>query len=160
MESVLDPGLADVKPQQDYPLLTNFESGFFCGYNIKNQYDEKRLEINPDYNPRRFQFKTNYGTYNLYGIFKPNPKNSFIKKLEQTPPSNIGEYSSTLTLEGYSCLTCFLFFSPGLYPVDSYYKNNLFEEINFEEFSINPDVPTFQRLGHIYLFALVNHQKK
>ena len=160
MEAVLDHGLAEVKPQGLYPVLNNFESGLFCGYIIKSQYDEERLEINPGYNPQRLLFKTNNGPYHLYGVFKPNKLNSLIKKLEQTPPQNIGEYSSLLTQEGLSCLTCFLFFSPGLYPVDSYYKNNFFSEINFEDFSANFSLPPFQRIGHIYLFALVNHQKK
>jgi len=157
METLVDHELANNSPQEVYPVLDkSFECGFFMGYLIKNLYDEKRLKINKKYSPQRFIFNSNNGPYRLYGILKNN-KNKLINSLQATPPQNIGEYSLILSANNASCLTCFLHFSPGLYPLDNDYTQNVFSEIKLDEFNSNKNVLPFQRIGHIYIFALVNH---
>lgn len=158
METLIDHQLVNQPPRKEYEALDhNFDSGYFAGYIIKNLYDEKRFSINKNYNPKRFLFRTNNGDYNLYGIFtQAQITDLLINNLTATPPTNIGEYSSLLTLNGLSCMSCFLHFSPGLYPIDSTYLHRFFN-FNIEEFNTQKNIPSFQRLGHIYLFALVNH---
>ena len=159
METLIDHELVSQLPKKSYePAGNNFESGYFAGYIIKNLYDEKRFSINKKYNPKRFSFETNNGVYNLYGTqIAAAITDSLINNLTATPPKNIGEYSSLLTLNGLSCLSCFLHFSPGLYPIDSTYLHRIFTNLNIEDFNTQKNIPSFQRVGHIYLFALVNH---
>lgn len=159
METLIDHELVTQQPTKNYePVDHDFESCYFAGYIIKNLYDEKRFSINKKYNPKRFSFTTNNGVYNLYGIQTPALiTDSLINNLTATPPKNIGEYSSLLTLNGFSCLSCFLHFSPGLYPIDSSYLHRVFTDLNIEDFNTQKNIPPFQRVGHIYLFALVNH---
>lgn len=159
METLINHELVNQPPSKNYDLLPyDFDSGYFAGYVIKSLYDEKRYSINKNYNPKRFSFNTNNGVYKLYGLFNPAPiTDLFINNLTATPPANIGEYSSLLTLNGLSCMTCFLRFSPGLYPIDSTYLTRFFSFLNIDDFNSQKNIPSFQRLGHIYLFALVNH---
>lgn len=159
METLINHELVNQQPSKNYePLPHDFESGYFAGYIIKSLYDEKRYSISKGYSPKRFSFTTNNGTYRLYGVFKPAAiTDLFINNLTATPPTNIGEYSSLLTLNGLSCMTCFLRFSPGLYPIDSSYLTRFYSDLNIEDFNSQKNIPSFQRLGHIYLFALVNH---
>ena len=161
MVNQLSHELAEVSPSFDYPVLENFHPTLFCGYVIKNLFDEKRYNINEKYNPKRFSFKTDQALYRLYGVLHtPGDENLFIKKLTQHPPLNIGEYNSFLTLNGLCCFSCFLYFNPGLYPVDTSYVTSLFPELNLENFSTEKEVPFYQRIGHIYVFALINLKGK
>jgi len=159
METLIDHQLVEQAPTKDYDLLgDDFESGYFAGYIIKNHYDEQRFSINKKYDPQRICFKTNNSTYNLYGVVKQSEiTDLFINQLTVTPPGNIGEYCSALTLNGMSCYTCFLHFSPGVYPIDSTYMKRIFTNLEIEDFNAKKNIPSFQRIGHIYLFALVNH---
>jgi hypothetical protein len=157
MEMMVDHELANNLPLEEYPVLDEqFECGFFMGYLIKNLYDEKRFKINKKYSPQRFTFNSNNGPYRLYGILN-NKKNTLIDSLVSNPPQNIGEYSSVLSVNEASCLTCFLHFSPGLYPLDNDYVQKVFSDIDLNEFNSNKNILPFQRIGHIYIFALVNH---
>lgn len=156
---LLDHELVSSDPIDTYSILDeNFKSGFFAGFLIKNLYDEKRFNINKKYNPQRVLFNSNNGPYRLYGSIKSvGEENKLLKQLINTPPQNIGDYSSILTSNNLSCLHCFLHFSPGLYPIDNLYMSDLFPELNIENFNSNKHIPTFQRIGHIYFFAIVNH---
>lgn len=157
METLINHHLSDVPSAHCYDLLdVDFKSGYFAGHIIKNLYDEQRFLINEKYNPQRFTFATSNGNYKLYGILKPT-SDALIKQLTDAPPDCIGAYSSALTLRGLSCMTCFLHFSPGLYPIDSAYLHRIFPDIAMNNFNTNKNAPSFQRIGHIYLFALVNH---
>jgi len=159
METMLDYSLTAVEPGLDYPELDT-NNCFFIGHIIKNKYDESRLHINERYNPKRFSFDTNNGRYNLYGIFKEAPlNNKLISELSKKPYTNIGEYSSILALNKLSCLSCFLHFSPGLYPIDTIYSKRFFSDLDEAHFTIKKDIPTFQWISSIYLFALINHNK-
>lgn len=161
METVLDFELTEQQVTGDYPELDQtFSQGIFYGYHIKNKYDEERLLIKQTPSTTKFTFNTNNGPYKLYGLLEENTKNTFLSKLINTPPQNIGEYNSFLTLNGLSCLTCFLYFSPGLYPIDTHYVDRFFPNIENNIFSCNKKVAKFQRMAHTYLFALVNLNKK
>ena len=162
MEIVLDYELAEQQPVLEYPHLPeDFSHHFFAGYIIKNRYDEERLSIHKKLNPTRFAFNTNNGVYKLYGILKEaSPNHKLIDILTQKQRINIGEYNALLTLSGLSCLTCFLHFSPGLYPIDINYLNRFFPTIDDSLYNNKMIIPNFQRIGNIYLFALINHKKK
>lgn len=161
MEITLDYELANQQPALDYPELPeNFSHHFFAGYIIKNKYDEERLSIHNKFTPKRFSFATNNGTYKLYGMLhETSPNHKLISALTKNESINIGEYNSLLTLNGLSCLTCFLHFSPGLYPIDTNYLNRFFPSFDESIFNNKKIIPNFQRIGNIYLFALINHRK-
>ena len=162
MEIVLDYELADQPPVLEYsPLAENFTHHFFAGYIIKNRYDEERLSIHSKLKPTRFLFNTNNGAYKLYGLLKEaSPNHKLIDVLTQKHRINIGEYNTLLTLNGLSCLTCFLHFSPGLYPIDINHLDKFFPTTGESLYNNKMVVPNFQRIGNIYLFALINHTKK
>lgn len=160
MELVLDHELTERESTGNYPHLSDtFDCGIFYGYHIKSEYDEKRLLIKQNPLLKKFTFETNNGPYKLYGLLDENIDIKLLKNLKTAPPTCIGEYNSLLTLNGLSCLTCFLYFSPGLYPIDTYYASRFFPNINTDIFSCNKEVVKFQRIGHTYLFALINLSK-
>lgn len=158
---VLDFELTEQQATGEYPELDHaFSQGVFYGYHIKNKYDEERLLIKQTPDTVKFTFNTNNGPYKLYGILDRSIDSALFTKLVNTPPQNIGEYNSLLTLNGLSCLTCFLYFSPGLYPIDTHYAERFFPNVKNDIFSCNKKVAKFQRMAHTYLFALVNLNKK
>ena len=159
MSLLIDHKLAEIAPQEEYPVF-NDDHSFFCGYIIKNNYDEKRLLISKKLSPKRFTFKTINNELKLYGITIPAPYNhKLISTLLKQTPKNIYEYNSILTSNGLSCFSCFLYYSPELYPIDSAYINKFFSTLDIEKsFSIKKGVPSFQRVGHIYLFALLKQK--
>lgn len=157
MGLLIDHELVNSDTQEEYPVLSDsFKGGFFVGHLIKNLYDEKRFKIYKTSSPRRLTFNSNNGPYKLYGILTEK-ENTLIKNLKQAPPQNIGEYSTLLSINKFSCLTCFLHFSPGLYPIDNSYIQEVLPEADLNDFNCNKSVLPFQRIGHIYFFALVNH---
>jgi len=160
MQTLVDHHLAEIPLQEDYPLHKTDHS-FFCGYVMKNNYDESRLHISGDVSPRRATFQTNNTDYKLYGIFQDAPYNhTLVSALVKNPPSNINEYNSILTTNGLTCFNCFLHFSPELYPIDSAHINKFFPTLNLDHtFSGKNKIPSFQRLNHIYLFCLINRKK-
>lgn len=160
MEMVLTHELSERESTGIYPPLPDtFDCGLFYGYHIKNEYDEKRLLIKQSPGVQKFTFKTNNGPYKLYGVLEETTDNDMLNKLKAMPPTCIGEYNSFLTFNGLSCLTCFLYFSPGLYPIDTQYADRFFPGLNSNIFSCNKKVAKFQRIGHTYLFALINLNK-
>ena len=158
MEAIVDTihySLAENPPRKNYTPIKLNNSKLFAGYIIKNEYDEQRIEISRKLKPTRFSFLTNSGDYKLYGLIKDSDA-SFLTYLQNKRFNNVMEYSSYLTLQGMSCLTCFLHFAPGLYPIDSSYMGNYFPEINFENLNKKKNISDFQKVAHIYFFALVN----
>ena len=157
---LIDHELVNQLPIDPYTVLDKtFKSGFFAGYLIKSLYDEKRFLIHKKHQPKKLLFNSNNGLHRLYGLVKTvGGENRLINQLIQTPPQNIGEYSSILAMNKLSCLHCFLHFSPGLYPVDNIFVDKIFPELSLEGFRENKNIPPFQRIGHIYLFALINHK--
>ena len=161
MESMLDHSLTEIEPQLVYPTLNDtFYDSFFAGYLIKNKYDEDRYAISKKFEPTRFSFATNNGVYKLYGVLKQaSPNHKLISNLNSRKTITIGEYSGILNACGLSCFSCFLHFSPGLYPIDNVFINHFFPNID-DTFQEKNNVPAFQRVGNIYLFTLINHHKK
>ena len=69
-----------------FSYKTPLEPSIFLGFIIKNQYDNKRLDINEEYSPKKFfrVYKTNNKSnmLPLYGIcLKPNDLGDNIIKL-------------------------------------------------------------------------------
>jgi hypothetical protein len=159
---MIDYTLAEVDTSLDYPALpVDFSDSFFSGFIVKNRYDEERYKINNSFEPVRFTFPTNNGAYKLYGRLKQaSPNHKLISSLNSRDTISVCEYSTLLNSCGLSCLTCFLHFSPGLYPVDDTFMSHFFPEINEAFIDRKNNIPVFQRMGNIYLFALINHNKK
>lgn len=159
---MIDHTLADVEPLLEYSTLPKeFTDSFFAGFIIKNRYDEERFNINSKFNPVRISFPTNNGVYRLFGALKQaSPNHKLVSNLNSRKTISVCEYSHILDGCGLSCLTSFLHFSPGLYPVDNKFMNHFFPDIDDSFITAKTDIPAFQRVGNIYLFALINHYKK
>lgn len=159
---MIDYTLAEQEPQLTYSLLPeDFQDSFFAGYIIKNKYDEERFDINKKFNPIKFSFPTNNGNYKLFGKIKQaSPNHKLVSNLNSVKTISVCEYSNILSGCGLSCLTCFLHFSPGLYPVDDVFMNHFFPELDDTFIQVKNNIPAFQQVGNIYLFALINHNKK
>ena len=145
-------------PQKKYAPLHLDCPKLFAGYIIRSEYDEQRLQIDRKFNPQRFSFATETGAYNLYGLLQDTAAN-FVKKIENKNITNINDYSYVLALEGLSCITCFLHFSPGMYPVDSSYLSRYFPNVDLCNFNVKRNISSFQKVSHIYFFALVKYKK-
>jgi len=126
--------------KKDYPKL-------FLGFLIKNQYDNKRLYINPKYNPLRVCHLDckNQNMTGLFGIFlKPNKNitkviDTLISQ-EKTNNINLLVYNNILSQHGLSCKETYGYFKHGLYPIDFENLKNVCED------SFNSDKKIFQHL--------------
>lgn len=159
---MIDYTLAEVEPSLFYPLLdADFPDSFFAGFIVKNRYDEERYNISQKFEPVRFSFPTNNGVYKLYGKLKEaSPNHKLISSLNSRKTIGVCDYSTLLNNCGLSCITCFLHFSPGLYPVDDDFMSHFFPEIDDTFIECKNNIPAFQRMGNIYLFTLINHNKQ
>lgn len=157
-KTLINLELTHKQPSKVYAPLVLTDSKLFAGYIIRNQYDEQRIEIDRKFNPQRFLFSSNNLDYYMYGLLQ-NSKHRFIEKIQNSNMTSLSDYNYALALEGLSCITCFLHFDPGLYPIDSSYLPRYFPAVNFSEFNVKKNVPSFQKVSHIYFFALVNCKK-
>lgn len=154
----IDYKLADNLPQKRYAPLHLQEPMLFAGYIIKNEYDEQRFQIADNLQATRFSFQTLNQCYNMYGITRKSSA-QFLQLLQHKQIDNLIDYNSFLTLHGLSCLTCFLHFTPGLYPLDNHYLHEYFSDVDFNHFNKKNNISPFQKVAHIYFFALVNCTK-
>jgi len=99
----------------------------FLGFIIKNEYDNRRLEINEEYNPKKFFhiYKDNNKSnmLPLYGIcLQPNDFGNNIIKLineqEKLYDINLVVYQNLLSEFNLTCNDCYAYFKSGIYPVD------------------------------------------
>ena len=112
---------------ESFAYKTPLEPSIFLGFIIKNEYDNKRLEINEIYKPKKFfkVYKSNKkgSVLPLYGIcLKPNELgNDIIKVLteqENLYDINLVVYQNLLSQYGLTCNDCYGYFKSGIYPID------------------------------------------
>lgn len=156
MEMILDCELVNQGLDKPYDTLAcNQYPCVFLGYIIKNKYDEARYSICESLNPVRFSYPAN-NKLNFYGILNSKP-NKFLKHLQKKQPINLNDYSSFCAEQDMSCYSCFLYFFPYLYPIDTTHKEKFFSDINIESFDSNENnIPIYQRVGSLYMFAFLD----
>lgn len=156
METILDCELVNQEVEKTYNTLSSDQYPcLFLGYIIKNRYDERRYSICESLNPIRFSYPTS-SKLNFYGVVS-NRQNNFLSELQAKQPLNLNDYSSFCVEQDMSCYSCFLYFFPYLYPVDSTHRERFFPNINIESFYINDNnIPIYQRVGSLYMFAFLD----
>jgi len=156
MEMILDCKLVNRGTEHSYPPLEKKQYPcLFLGYIIKNKYDEERYSICNSLNPVRFTYPTS-SKINFYGIISTK-QNKFLSLLKEKQPLNLNDYSNFCSEQNMSCYSCFLYFFPYLYPVDSTHREKFFPNINIESFYINDkNIPIYQRIGSLYMFAFLD----
>lgn len=124
----------------NYPVL-------FLGFNIKNEYDNRRIQLNKEFKPVNIVHplgaNKDQGVYLKGLILKPN---NTIKQLfssiatQEKLTINVVIYENLLNQYNLACKETYSYFAKGLYPVDF---NNL-KSICEDDF--NTDKKIFQHL--------------
>ena len=125
---MIDVSLVDAPVEgEEFSYKTPLEPSIFLGFIIKNEYDNKRLEINEKYNPKKFfrlyKAKGKSSMLPLYGIcLKPNDLGDNIIKIigdqEKSYDINLVVYQNLLSEFELTCNDCYAYFKSGIYPID------------------------------------------
>jgi hypothetical protein len=125
---MIDTSLVEVPVSLDsFSYETPIQPSIFLGFIIKNEYDNQRLKINEDYQPKRFLrvYKINGESQllPLYGFcLKLNGMGenivNIISKQEQSFEINLTLYQNMLNEYNLSCNDCYAYFKSGVYPID------------------------------------------
>tara|TARA_R110002153_G_scaffold23408_2_gene75959 strand:- start:795 stop:1325 length:531 start_codon:yes stop_codon:yes gene_type:complete len=150
----------------------------FLGFAIKNEYDNQRLEICEEYNPKRvlFVFENKAGVSKkdnefsvlpLYGLFIDlnHHGENLAKTLlstDLTDKLDINQYEKILSEFNFSCNDSYSYFNKRIYPIDfTHFKeltdNSLKEDTKILQHLLNLDEHKFdfQKFGSFKLLILV-----
>lgn len=142
---------------------------FFFGFMIRNLYDQKRLKIKEQFNPKYLVHK--YGTKQdeimfLYGLTSKVPNDILpdIYPLQNNPNVNHEQYEAILNRMDLECSDCYLFLNKNLYPVNTFYAHRFFTKQNFKNLSTyadildrNPELPLHHTIAAFQLFLLTDY---
>lgn len=157
------------KPADFEKFLTVTYPTFFFGFNIKNQYDQKRLKIKKEFNPQYVFHK--YGNrpeemlflYGLTAPVSPDLMPNFYP-IRANPCMNREQYEAVLNPLDVECNRCYLFLSKNLYPIDTFYaerffKNQMFKNLGTysEILDRDPELPLHHTISSFHLFLLTNY---
>lgn len=130
---------------ENFSLLDNTVSGsFFYGIVLRNKFDIDRVTINKKYLPQSFytiaKHEDGFEILYFYGSFiTPNPEFkqliSNLNTFSTIQNHSIINYQKILSLYSIACDSTFRYFSRGIYPIDSEYREKLFPiKNNFHKF--------------------------
>jgi|TARA_A100000172_G_scaffold58564_1_gene38233 hypothetical protein len=157
--------------------IDNFESklpfrpSLFLGFILKNEYDNKRLKIKENYNPKKFVYiceeEKKLDIIPLYGILlKLNGQGvdltNLIQRQIKANNINLVVYENLLSQYNLKCDDCYGYFRKGVYPIDF----NKFRGITDDEISkdkkilqhmleLNESKFDFQKFGSIISLILI-----
>jgi hypothetical protein len=141
----------------------------FFGFVIKNEYDNKRLCIQPKYAPKKIihKYKDADGVVHmlpLYGCILPvsgQYKQLSTILIQQQADITISTYKNILEQFDLSCDDCYLHYAVGTYPVDlAHFKRLTNNEISKDKkifqhiLGMEDDEFDFQKMGSLELFIL------
>ena len=141
---------------QKLPILHYSEldsKKIFIGCCIKSKYDEERIHINEDLNPKRLEHCGRY----LYGaILEPYDKyEKLLQDLANLKSIDLYSYNKILMENNMSCDENFSYLEDGLYPIDSKHIRDLISDFKYEKFFVDDEEsPIYQRIKAINLFLL------
>ena len=156
----------------DEPVSTDNFSGqipllpsIFLGFILKNEYDNKRLNINDKFKPKKFfRIYKEDGKIKmlpLYGICLELNKLgeeiiNLIKRQEQANNINLVVYQNLLSQYNITCNDSYGYFKRGIYPIDfnkfRYLTDNLIskdKKILQHMLNLNENKFDFQKFGSI-----------
>lgn len=142
---------------------------FFFGFIIRNKYDQKRLSIKPEFNPKYISHK--YGNHPdemlfLYGITsKVQPEMlPQIYPIQNNPNMNHEQYEAVMNCLDVKCNDCYLFLNRNLYPFNAFYAHLFFRTEPFksvvsysEMLQRDPELPLHHTIASYHLFLLTNY---
>jgi len=149
-------------PYEKYPVL-------FLGFIIQNEYDNKRITLNPKFNPVKFFHLQKYGPtlqiLPMNGIFlKPNDNvKKFINalKVQEKTNMNLVIYENLIFQYNLSCRDTYGLFQRGVYPIDfNNLKTVCDDSFNTDKkifqhlLNLKEDVFDFQKFASLKLFVL------
>lgn len=164
VEEPLDIDTFTYLSDSDYPVC-------LLGFQLKNLYDQKRLIIKENYNPKDYIHLVPGETVMpkfFRGInIEPNKKFSYlIKELEALGTFNNNEVNKDFYVEllneyKLSCNNCFAYLRKGIYPIDSehleYFSNTkLTQSELYSSVLDSTGLNNFQALGYFVIYVLSN----
>jgi hypothetical protein len=157
------------KPADFEKFLTVTYPTFFFGFSIKNQYDQRRLKIKDEFQPKYVFHK--YGTKMeemlfLYGLTTPVTPDLLpcFYPLWENPNMNREQYEAVLNPLEVDCNNCYLFLSKNLYPIETFYAHRFFTKNPFKDMQTysqmlerDPELPLHHTISSFHLFLLTNY---
>lgn len=142
---------------------------FFFGFIIRNEYDQKRLKIKEEYNPKYIFHR--YGKNNnemmfLYGLTENVSQETMpsIYPLRENSSLNKEQYEAVLNQLDVECNDCYLFLNKNLYPINCFYAHRFFNTKQFRDLRSfsdmlerNPDLAPYHSISSFHLFLLTNY---
>ena len=112
---------------ESFKILDIDKPCLFLGHIVKNEYDNKRFDLNEKYNPKRFY--TSYledgqwGMLPLYGlVMQLNEIGlklvNILKDQEERHNINLIIYENLLNQFDITCDNCYAYFKNKIYPID------------------------------------------
>jgi hypothetical protein len=139
------------EPNQKYEIINEFKIFFGCV--IKSLYDEKRIKIKEEHDPKRIKIDNRF----LYGsIFDLNKK--YKKVLESIgfyKNIDLLTYDKILKENNLSCEDNFSYFSEKIYPIDPHNVHDFIKNYKYEfYFEENIQLPMYERIKAINMFIV------
>lgn len=142
---------------------------FFFGFNIRNLYDQKRLKIKDEFNPKYIVHK--YGSrledmLFLYGITSPvsNEVMPYVLPLQANPNVNQEQYEAVLAPMEVECSDCYLFLSKNVYPINTFYSHLFFKNKSFKDLTSynqmlerDSQLPMHHTIAPFHMFLLTDY---
>ena len=104
-----------------------FRPSLFLGFILKNEYDNQRLKIKENYNPKKFVYicekEKKLDIVPLYGILlklnkQGNDLTNLIQRQVKANNINLVVYENLLSQFNLKCDDCYGYFRKGIYPLD------------------------------------------
>ena len=138
-------------PKKDYTKIKS--NSIFIGCNVKSLYDENRIKIKEEHNPRRI----NHHNKKFYGVvLEPNKKHLFLLKyLTNFKSFDLFSFNKILKENNLSCDENYAYLDKNLYPVDVKYIYNYIPEFKYDKFFDDDlEIPMYQRIKSVNMFLL------
>ena len=142
---------------------------FFFGFIIRNEYDQKRLKIKDEFNPKYIfhrHGKNNNEMMFLYGLTE-NVCSEIIPytyPLKENSNLNKEQYEAVLNQLDVQCTDCYLFLSKNLYPINSFFAHRFFNTKKFRDLRYfsdmlnrDPSLASYHTISSFHLFLLTNY---
>lgn len=112
---------------ESFEILDIDKPCLFLGHIVKNEYDNRRFDLNQKYNPKRFYASyledRKWGMLPLYGLVMQLNENglklvNILKDQEERHNINLIIYENLLNQFDVTCDDCYGYFKNKIYPVD------------------------------------------
>lgn len=127
---------------------------FFLGCNILSEYDENRIKIKEELNPKRFYHCQRF----LYGIsFSPSKEHlNLIEKLKETKNIDYFSYEKIISEFSLGCKENFAYLEDGVYPLDLMHTCDYIQDLKYENFfEDDEEMPIYQKIKGLNFLILI-----